>query len=106
MGQRADEVSRPAGSGRPEDARTDAYVVRPGEAHVVTAQGAHTVHPVGAQLRTEPTAETESTQRDDERPEEIRAEMEQTRAEISETIDAIQERLSPQDLKEQARDVA
>ena len=38
----------------------------------------------------------------EERPEEIRSDIEQTRAELSETIDAIQERLSPQHLKEQA----
>jgi len=35
---------------------------------------------------------------------EIRAEIEETRAEMSETIEAIQERLSPQHLKEQAKD--
>jgi hypothetical protein len=38
----------------------------------------------------------------EERPEEIRVEIEQTRVELSETIDAIQERLSPEHLKEQA----
>ncbi len=36
--------------------------------------------------------------------EEIRAEIEQTRVELSGTIDAIQERLSPDNLKEQAKD--
>lgn len=36
--------------------------------------------------------------------EEIRAEIEQTRAEMSETIEAIQERLSPDHLKEQAQE--
>ena len=38
----------------------------------------------------------------EERPEEIRSDIEQTRTELSETIDAIQERLSPEHLKEQA----
>jgi len=38
----------------------------------------------------------------EERPEEIRVEIEQTRVELSETLDAIQERLSPEHLKEQA----
>ncbi|MDP9314531.1 MAG: DUF3618 domain-containing protein [Chloroflexota bacterium] len=39
-----------------------------------------------------------------EDPEQIQAEIEQTRAEMSETIDAIQDRLSPQHLKQQAKD--
>ena len=38
----------------------------------------------------------------EERPEAIRENIEETRAELSETIDAIQERLSPEHLKEQA----
>jgi uncharacterized protein YjbJ (UPF0337 family) len=37
-------------------------------------------------------------------PEEIRAEIDETRIEISETIDAIQEQLRPEHLKEQAKD--
>ncbi len=36
--------------------------------------------------------------------EEIRAEIEETRVELSGTVDAIQERLSPDNLKEQAKD--
>jgi ElaB/YqjD/DUF883 family membrane-anchored ribosome-binding protein len=39
-------------------------------------------------------------------PEEIRAEIEKTRAHISETVNIIQERLSPERLKEQAQDMA
>ncbi|HVG33975.1 MAG TPA: DUF3618 domain-containing protein [Pyrinomonadaceae bacterium] len=37
-------------------------------------------------------------------PEEIRAQIEETRAGMSQTIDAIQERLSPENLKEQAKE--
>ena len=39
-----------------------------------------------------------------ERPEQIRAQIGQTRAEMSETINAIQDRLNPQTLKEQAQE--
>ena len=39
---------------------------------------------------------------EDPRPEEIREEIEQTRLEMSETIDALQERLNPDHVKEQA----
>ncbi len=42
----------------------------------------------------------------DESPEAIRAEIERTRAEMSETIDAIQEKVSPQNIKEQAKEQA
>jgi hypothetical protein len=41
-----------------------------------------------------------------EDPDAIRADIEQTRAEMSETIDAIQERMSPDYLKQQVRDAA
>ncbi len=40
----------------------------------------------------------------DQRPAEIEVNIEQTRAEMSETIDAIQERLSPAHIKELVRD--
>jgi ElaB/YqjD/DUF883 family membrane-anchored ribosome-binding protein len=43
---------------------------------------------------------------DDRDPEEIRVEIEQTRTEMSGTIDAIQQRLAPDVLAEQAKDVA
>ncbi len=39
-----------------------------------------------------------------EEPDPTRAEIERTRADMSETVDAIQERLSPENLKEQAKD--
>lgn len=42
----------------------------------------------------------------EENPEELREDIEQTRSEMSETIDAIQERLSPETLKAQAGDIA
>src|SRR5215207_289273 len=45
---------------------------------------------------------TQATETDD--PEQIREEIEQTRTEMSGTIDAIQERLSPDHLKEQAKE--
>jgi uncharacterized protein YjbJ (UPF0337 family) len=47
--------------------------------------------------------EAEAAQPSDD-PEVIRAQIEQTRAEMSETIDAIQERLTPENIKEQAMD--
>ena len=47
-------------------------------------------------------AELEATPADD--PQQIRLQIEQTRDEMSETIDAIQERLSPRNLVEQAKD--
>jgi len=50
----------------------------------------------------ETDAELETTPADD--PEQIRMQIEQTRDEMSETIDAIQERLSPKNLVEQAKD--
>ena len=50
-------------------------------------------------MGAEETASTDDTA-------EIRAEIEETRAEMSETIEAIQERLSPQHLKEQVKDQA
>lgn len=47
-------------------------------------------------------AELETTPADD--PEQIRIQIEQTRGDMSETIDAIQERLNPRNLVEQAKD--
>src|SRR5215203_252299 len=43
---------------------------------------------------------------DDRDPQEIRVEIEQTRTEMSGTIDAIQQKLAPDVLTEQAKDVA
>ncbi|GIV96894.1 MAG: hypothetical protein KatS3mg057_1551 [Herpetosiphonaceae bacterium] len=48
--------------------------------------------------------EMRQPQERDQSPEEIRDNIEHTRAEMSETIDAIQERLSPAYLKEQVKD--
>jgi ElaB/YqjD/DUF883 family membrane-anchored ribosome-binding protein len=50
--------------------------------------------------------DTMSIYNGEKEPEEIRAEMEKTRAHISETVNIIQERLSPERLKEQAQDMA
>jgi cell division protein FtsL len=52
--------------------------------------------------------DTRETPRDDADPEvaELRDEIEQTRSEMSETIDAIQERLSPQQLADDAKEAA
>src|SRR5215210_1533617 len=51
---------------------------------------------------------SDGTSGDDEatqETQEIRAQIEQTRSEMSETIDAIQEKLSPDNLKEQAQEM-
>lgn len=98
MGQRADEVGRRHGEGE------ETYVVRPGETRRVTAEGseAHRMEdaePVAARHEADEPGATEET-------EEIRAEMEHTRAELSQTIDAIQEKLAPDEIKEQAKDLA
>ena len=50
--------------------------------------------------------ESMSAYNGEKEPEEIRAEIQQTRANISETVNIIQERLSPERLKEQAQDMA
>ena len=95
MGQRADEV---AGRGRQPDSESEVYVARPGETRVVRADASQSVSSVDA----EPLQHRQS----EDEVEEIRAEMEQTRAEMSGTIDAIQERLNPNELKDQAKDIA
>ena len=53
-------------------------------------------------LRTEEIEEVSSV-REEDQTEEIRVEIEQTRTEMSGTIDAIQEKLSPERLREQAK---
>ena len=97
MGQRADEVSRRQGGDAGE---SESYVVRPGETRIVSAEGTETSRVIDAA----PIA----AHGEDDIPEaeEIRAEMEATRVEMSQTIDAIQERLAPDELKDQARDAA
>ena len=87
MDQRPDQVGRdPLGGGTPGfDPATDAFDPDP------------TMDP---RLR-------EGSQADEveiDRVEVTRVEIERTRADMSETVDAIQERLSPQNLKEQAKD--
>jgi len=52
------------------------------------------------------TGRASGTGADDREPEEIRVEIEQTRTEMSGTIDAIQQRLAPEVLTAQAKDVA
>src|SRR4051794_5388501 len=98
MGQRADEIG---GHGRTGESESETYGVRPGEARVVSAEGTESDRGVDA-------GPLEARHDDDVPPEaeEIRAEMEATRAEMSQTIDAIQERLAPEELKDQAKDAA
>jgi ElaB/YqjD/DUF883 family membrane-anchored ribosome-binding protein len=109
MGQGADQVRR----GEPIRLREgESVVIRPDEPGVARGQATggsyqHTPQPVptatgqgyghpgnaaGDQQSTDPAA--------------IEAEIEQTRAEMSETIDAIQQRLSPENLKEEAKETA
>lgn len=73
-------------------------VARPGETHILRGE-THIVN-----TRDEATRSGAEVG-EDARPEVIRAEIESTRAEMSQTIDAIQEKLAPEVLKEQAMDV-
>jgi ElaB/YqjD/DUF883 family membrane-anchored ribosome-binding protein len=50
--------------------------------------------------------ESTSAYNEEKEPEEIRAQIQQTRANISETVNILQERLAPERLKEQAQDMA
>jgi ElaB/YqjD/DUF883 family membrane-anchored ribosome-binding protein len=97
MGQRADEIGGRQGS---DGSDQETYVVRPGETRFVSAEGTDT----SRMIDSEPVAE----RHEDDIPEaeEIRAEMDATRAELSQTIDAIQDRLAPDELKDQAKDAA
>jgi hypothetical protein len=74
MGERADEMRDPVSNRRIDD-------------------------PASPQ---EPVPSIESTEQQD--PDEIRHEIERTRAEMGETIDAIQDRLSPERLREKVRE--
>ena len=96
MGKRPDEIGRPEGGSTSGE---DRYVVRPGESMRVKIDGTRTVE--AAETRSSSTPPT-----DDRDVAEIRAEMKQTRAEMSETSDVIQDRLSPQELKDQAKETA
>ncbi len=96
MDQRPDAVGRdPLGGGTPGfDPATDAFDP---DAVRDPALGGSDVDPVAG----DPVA-GEPVEVDD--VEATRVEIERTRADMSETVDAIQERLSPQNLKEQAKD--
>ena len=72
---------------------------RPAEMNVPTTPGDESTVRASA---VETGAELEPTPADN--PEQIRMQIEQTRDDMSETIDAIQERLSPRNLVEQAKD--
>jgi len=82
VGQRSDEVGR-----RPEDVSPVDRDVTIDRDVIITSDQEGAVVPD-----------------DQASPEEIRADIERTRADMSETIDAIQERLSPQTLKEEAKE--
>ena len=56
------------------------------------------------EMTTSEVTALDATTDSDQKPEEIRAEIEQTRAQMSQTIDAIQEKLSPDHLKEQVKE--
>jgi len=95
---------------RPENTSREEYVVRPGETQVVrgaTPSAREEVSDLQSSDVGATTAGTAGTVDSDEeaRTEEIRTDIEQTRAELSETIDAIQEKLAPDTLKEQAKEV-
>jgi ElaB/YqjD/DUF883 family membrane-anchored ribosome-binding protein len=85
MGERADEITPRPSQTRAVD--TDATVV-PVEPGTLAAY------------------DNEDEQDQSEETAEIRAEIEQTRAQMSDTIDTLQERLAPQTLVEQAKDTA
>lgn len=97
MGQRPDEIGRDPGRRDPLDADDRATGPLPGEPGFDPATDAFEPDAVipGPALGTK--AEVDEV-------EVTRVEIERTRAGMSETVDAIQERLSPENLKEQAKD--
>ncbi len=97
MGQRPDEIGRDPGRRDPLDADDRATGPLPGEPGFDPATDAFQPDAVipGPALGTK--AEVDEV-------EVTRVEIERTRAGMSETVDAIQERLSPENLKEQAKD--
>ncbi len=97
MGQRADEVTRRESLDESEPAT---YVVRPGETRFVSAEGKE------SERHSDAAPLTERHPDDSPEAQAIRSEMEATRVEMSQTIDAIQERLTPDELKDQAKDAA
>jgi vacuolar-type H+-ATPase subunit H len=90
----------------------ESLVIRPGEqgaAHDQTAGAGYRESPQPLHAVTGPDPDrqgngTESQQASD--PDEIEADIERTRAEMSGTIDAIQQRLNPDNLKEEAKETA
>jgi len=96
MDQRPDSVGRdPLGGGTPGfDPATDAFDP---DAVRDPALGGTDVDPVAGDPVAGGPVEVDEV-------EASRVEIERTRADMSETVDAIQERLSPQNLKEQAKD--
>ena len=89
---------------RPENTSREEYVVRPGETHVVRGATPSAREEVSG-LQSSDIGATTAGADEEATTEEIRADIEQTRAELSETIDAIQEKLAPDTLKEQAKEV-
>lgn len=81
-----------------EDYREESIIARPGETHIVRGE----THIVNS---GDVSARSTTDFNEDASPEEIRAEIESTRTELSSTIDAIQEKLAPEVLKEHAMDM-
>jgi hypothetical protein len=89
MGQRPDEVGRDPGRRDPLGAEGRITEPRPGDTGLDPAFEPETVTP-------DPTLSTEA---EVDEVEATRVEIERTRAGMSETVDAIQDRLSPENLK-------
>jgi ElaB/YqjD/DUF883 family membrane-anchored ribosome-binding protein len=90
MGERPDEIGRDPGRRDPIDADDRATAPLPGEPGFDPATEAYDPDAVTVDPALGTEAEVD--------------EIERTRADMSETVDAIQERLNPQNLKEQAKD--
>jgi ElaB/YqjD/DUF883 family membrane-anchored ribosome-binding protein len=97
MGQRPDEIGRDPGRRDPLDADDRATGPLPGEPGFDPATDAFEPDAVIPDPALGTKAEVDEV-------EVTRVEIERTRAGMSETVDAIQERLSPENLKEQAKD--
>jgi len=97
MGQRPEEIGRDPGRRDPLEAEERATGPLPGEAGFDPATDAFEPDAVIPDPALGTEAEVEEV-------EVTRVEIERTRAGMSETVDAIQERLSPENLKEQAKD--
>jgi ElaB/YqjD/DUF883 family membrane-anchored ribosome-binding protein len=97
MGQRPDEIGRDPGRRNPPDADDRATGPLPGEPGFDPSTDAFEPDAVIPDPALGTKAEVDEV-------EVTRVEIERTRAGMSETVDAIQERLSPENLKEQAKD--